>query len=48
VRAQPKHYQIGIRSVNTVTSVGVVCWLRALRSDKVEYLVFSLSWDRRV
>jgi hypothetical protein len=48
VRAQPKHYQIRVRSVNAVTSVGVVRWLRALRSDKVEYLVFSLSWDGRV
>ena len=45
VCSEPQHNEICIGSVKTVSRVGVMVRLRALTTDIVHDLVFSLPWN---
>jgi hypothetical protein len=43
-----EHDQIGVKTVNDMTRVGIVLWVRALSPDPIHDLVLSLSGYRGV
>ena len=43
--AETKHDEVSIRSIYAVRCVGVVAFLGTLRTDEVEDLVLTFSWD---